>query len=299
LVIERDVAAVAANAPKISPAARDALAKNPALTAPARGTGPDGLVLVEDLSEATASAPAAVDTTAAPARGSKTIPVKGIRKVIAERMHGSLSSTAQLTMNTSAKATALQAYRAKAKANAEALGLPNITINDMILFAVSRVLPRFPEMNAHFLGKTIEQFDAIHLGVAVDTDRGLLVPVLKDADLLSLAGISSTFKPIAKAAQAGTIEPELLSGSTFTVTNLGASGIESFTPVLNAPEVAILGVGGLTLRPYANKEGGVDHIPTLGLSLTIDHQGLDGGPAARFLQALVQALEDFELLLAN
>ena len=299
-VIERDVQAAAANAPRLSAAAKAALAGG-TLQAPARGSGPNGLVLVEDLlpigAEKPAAAPAAV---AAPAPGTTTeIPVRGIRKIIAERMMHSLQSTAQLTMSASVKATALQAYRAKCKAQAETLGLPNITVGDMIVFAVSRVLPRFPELNAHFLGDKVVQFSDINIGVAVDTERGLLVPVIKQAQAMTLSQLSAHFKPIAKDCQQGSVNPELLSGGTFTVTNLGALGVDTFTPVLNAPEVAILGVGGLRLLPYAGKDGGVDHIPSITLSLTIDHQGLDGAPAARFLQALTHALENFDLLLAQ
>ena len=214
-----------------------------------------------------------------------TIPVKGIRKVIADRMMQSLQSAAQLTLQASVKAASLQAFRKKAKANAEVLGLPNITIGDMINFAVVKTLGRFPELNAHFLGKTIEQHSQVHLGVAVDTDRGLLVPVLRNASSMSLTQLSTAFKPLAKSAQDGSIEGDDLSGSTFTVTNLGNLGIDHFTPVLNVPEVAILGVGGLQVKPVRGANGEVEFVDTIALSLTIDHQALDGAPAARFLQA--------------
>ena len=152
-------------------------------------------------------------------------------------------------------------------------------------------------MNAHFLGDRIRQFGDIHLGVAVDTERGLMVPVLKDAGRKSVAEIGREVKALAKACQEGAAKPEQLSGSTFTVTNLGALGIEHFTPVLNVPEVAILGVGGIVLRPFDGPKG-VEFIPSIALSLTIDHQGLDGAPAARFLQALVKAIEAIDLVVA-
>ena len=151
-------------------------------------------------------------------------------------------------MNTTFDASAIQAWRKRAKAGQEALGLPKVTINDLILFAVSRVLPDHQELNAHFLGDKIRQFSDVNIGVAVDTPRGLLVPVLPQAHKLSLE-IATTFKPLAVSAIEGTIAPEALSGGTFTVTNLGAMGIESFTPVLNVPEVAILGVGAPVLSP--------------------------------------------------
>lgn len=294
-VIERDVKAAAAAAPQTSAAASAALAAG-GLEAPAKGSGIGGMVLQADLQAAGSGASAA----AVPAAGSVTeIPVKGIRKVIAERMHASLQNSAQLTMTASFCAESLLAYRKQLKAQAEQLGLPNITINDMIVFAVSRVLKRHPQLNAHFLGDKILQFADVHIGVAVDTDRGLLVPVLRNADQRSLASISQTFKPLAIACQEGKASPDDLQGGTFTITNLGALGIETFTPVLNVPEVAILGVGGLQLKPYPGADGEVAFKQSISLSLTIDHQAADGAPGARFLNDLVSSLENFNLVLAN
>jgi pyruvate dehydrogenase E2 component (dihydrolipoamide acetyltransferase) len=285
LVIERDVQAVAAGHAKLTPAA---LAAGGSPGATGTGTGIGGRVTTADL-----TAPRAQDdrTTGRPDDRTGAVTdtaVKGIRKIIADRMRASLGGTAQLTMSAYAKAGAVQAWRARHKANAEALGLPAVSVNDLVLFAVSRTLPRFPALNAHFLGDKIRQFGDVNLGVAVDTDKGLMVPVLPQANRKSLAQIAAEFKPLAKACQAGKATPDQLSGSTFTVTNLGALGIETFTPVLNAPEVAILGVGGISLKAYEGATG-PEFLPAMCLSLTIDHQALDGAPAARFLQALVQA----------
>jgi len=288
-VIERDVQAAIAAGPTLSPAARAAGG-----LAPASGSGIGGRVLAADMQAAGSATPAA---TAEPGTITQ-VPVKGIRKVIAERMRQSLGSTAQLTLNASAAASAMQAFRAKIKLQGEALGLPNITLNDMILYACARTLPRHPQVNAHFCGDHIKQFSDVNLGVAVDTERGLMVPVLPQAQRMSLAQIANTFKPLAKAAQAGSISPDQLQGGTFTITNLGALGVDHFTPVLNAPEVAILGVGGIQPQPRRQTDGSIDFVDCLALSLTIDHQALDGAPAARFLADLVQALEQFDLLLA-
>ncbi len=299
-----------------SPRAR-ALAEQKGIdVAAVAGTGPHGLVIERDvraaqlggtglggrITAADKTTPAAAPVAAAPAPkaapGAETvIPVKGIRKIIAERMRQSLSGSAQLTLHATAKAATLQAWRAKAKDKAEILGLPAVTVNDLVLFAVARTLARFPQLNAHWKGDSIVQYGAIHLGMAVDTEKGLLVPVLKDAHAKTLAQISADAKTLAKAAQAGKATPDQLSGSTFSVTNVGALGIEYFTPVLNVPEVAILGVGAITLRPYQGAAG-VEFIPSMHLSLTIDHQALDGAPAARFLQALVAAIENIDVLLA-
>ncbi|NRA37695.1 MAG: 2-oxo acid dehydrogenase subunit E2 [Planctomycetes bacterium] len=290
-VIERDVIAAAAAGPRVSPAAQDAIASG-AGVAPACGSGLGGMVLSTDIH------PAALAEAAASAPEYEDIAVRGIRKVIAERMQASLSQSAQLTLQASFKAAALQKYRAQGKSNAEQMGLPNITINDMIVFAVSRVLQRHPQLNAHFLGSSIRQFRDVHIGIAVDTERGLLVPVLRHVNLRSLSSVSAAFKPLAISCQQGKASPDDLQGGTFTITNLGNMGIDHFTPVLNVPEVAILGVGGIQLKPYREADGSVDFADSIALSLTIDHQAVDGAPAARFLKDLVAALENFELILA-
>jgi pyruvate dehydrogenase E2 component (dihydrolipoamide acetyltransferase) len=222
------------------------------------------------------------------------IPLTGIRKLIAERMRHSLASTAQLTLNRSCDATAVLEYRRQVKAEGEKFGLPNITLNDMIVFAAARALAKHPALNAQVVGDRMVRYAAVNIGVATDTPRGLMVPVLRNAQTLSLSDVSRQLKPILTAAQAGSISPDLLKGGTFTITNMGMLGIEHFTPILNAPEVAILGVGGLVLKPV-ERDGAVRHIQSLTFSLTIDHQAIDGGDGARFLQDLVGALENFAL----
>jgi len=134
--------------------------------------------------------------------------------------------------------------------------------------------------------------------VAMDTPRGLMVPVVRGACGLSLAGLCSAIKPLVQDAQKGSVNPDLLTGGTFTITNVGMMGIESFTPILNAPEVAILGVGGISLKPVM-KGDQVVHVQAINLSLTVDHQAVDGADGARFLKDLAEALENFELLLAQ
>ncbi len=175
-----------------------------------------------------------------------------------------------------------------------------MTINDLVLFAVTRSLLEHPELNALFLENVVERHSAVHLGVAVDTPRGLMVPVLHHAEQMRLKTLSYETKRLADACLNRVITPDELTGGTFTVTNLGAFGIESFTPVLNLPQVAILGVGGIALKPVpaAGNDAGVDFIPHIGLSLTINHQVVDGAPAARFLQTLSANLAAIDLLMA-
>jgi pyruvate dehydrogenase E2 component (dihydrolipoamide acetyltransferase) len=212
-------------------------------------------------------------------------------------MLASLQTTAQLTMNAYADARALRALRARLKASQQSLALNAVTINDLVMFAVARTLPGFPAVNTHLRDDALHQFSSVHLGFAVDTPKGLIVPVIHNAHLLSLRDLSSEAARLARAAQEGSIKPDELEGGTFTVSNLGGFGVDTFTPVLNPPQVGILGVGGIALRAV---EAGDDiaHIPHIALSLTIDHRAVDGAPGARFLQALASALANIDVLLA-
>ncbi len=290
-IVERDVQAAIARQPVMTPLARTMMAQG-GYAVPPQGSGVSGRIMAGDLTPVVA--PAEQPT---PADEVEIIPVKGVRKLIATRMLESLQTTAQLTLNASADARALLAYRQQLKQSDEALGLQKVTINDLILLAVSRVLPLHSDLNALFKEETIYRYREVHLGVAVDTPRGLMVPKIRRANRLSLKQIAMESKRLATACLEGKINPDELSGGTFTVTNLGNLGVESFTPVLNPPEVAILGVGNINLKPV-EVEGVFEFIPHLSLSLTINHQVVDGAPAARFLQALAQGLADIQLLLA-
>ena len=232
-----------------------------------------------------------------PEDGVTATPLKGIRKRVADRMLESLQTTAQLTLNASADARELQAFRARFKALAvRDPSLPNITLNHLILLVAARTLKAFPELNAHLEHDVTYNYRDVHLGFAVDTERGLLVPVIRDASRISLRELAERATNLAREAQVGRAAPTDLQGGTFTVSNLGAFGIETFTPILNPPQVAILGVGGI--QPKAVQEG--EHVrfyPHLSLSLTVNHQVVDGAPAARFLQALCRNLAHLEDLM--
>jgi pyruvate dehydrogenase E2 component (dihydrolipoamide acetyltransferase) len=295
-VIERDVQSALAGRGSLSPAAKEQMVAGH-LAAPQTGSGIGGRILAGDLSAPTAQGAASVRPEFP---GAVTaLPVKGVRKVVASRMLASLQNSAQLTMSASADARTMLDFRARCKAAPEAAGVGGITLNDVVLFAVARTLPEFPELNAHWLGDQIVQFQEVHLGMAVDTPRGLMVPVIRFANRLTLKQISAEAKRLGAAAIKGTIEPDALKGGTFTVTNLGAAGIESFTPVLNAPEVGILGVCAVQPKPVMKDGGGVEFIPQMGLSLTFDHCALDGAPAAKFLTALRRNLAAFDVLLVH
>ena len=259
------------------------------------GTGIGGRVRAEDL----ASAPAAAAAEAPVAMPEITeVPITNIRKVIARSMHASLSEMAQLTLNTSFDATEIMAYRAKVKANGEKLGLANITLNDIVLYVVSRVLLNHKDLNANFTGDTMKYFSKVNLGLAVDTPRGLMVPTIFAASDKSLNEISEEAKKLASAAQGGTINPDLLQGASFTVTNLGSMGVESFTPVINPPQTGILGVDTITTG-VREVNGELKTYKKMGLSLTFDHRAVDGAPAAKMLRDVAFGLENFSLMLSK
>jgi len=241
-------------------------------------------------------APACAPAPAAPVEAEyEEVPMSGVRRAIARSMHASLSEMAQLTLNASFDATAIMEWRKTLKAGGEAMGLSKISINDMVMYAVSRVLLDHPTLNATLVDNTMRLYKHANVGMAVDTDRGLLVPTLFKADTLSLSDLSKAAKAAAAKAREGALTPDEMAGGSFTVTNLGSLGIESFTPVINPPQTAILGVCAVTNRLKA--DGSV--YPAMGLSLTFDHRAVDGAPAAKFLKDLCTALENFSLLLAK
>ena len=289
-IIERDVQKLVDMGLTVSPAAKASYASA------VEGSGINGKVVLSDL-----NAPAAIEASASaaiPTAAYEDVKLSNVRKVIAKSMHASLSNMAQLTLNTTFDATKLMAIRASLKNGAEKMGLANITLNDMVLFAVSRVILNHKDLNAHYLDDVIRYFNNVNIGIAVDTNRGLLVPTVFAAEKLSLNELSKAAKAVITEAQSGTINPDKLQGGTFTVTNLGSLGIESFTPVINPPQTGILGVDTITKRIKEVNGEDVTY-PAMGLSLTFDHRALDGAPAAKFLKELCFALENFDLLLTK
>lgn len=299
----------------VSPRARNAAERLHVDPAQAQPTGPNGRVIERDIKalaqasrtgtglggRVTAAAAAAPAAQAAPAvQGADTeyqdVKLPNIRKVIAKSMFQSLSTMAQLTHTTSFDATCIMNFRKGLKAAPAQLQVPNITLNDIILFAASRVLPKHPDLNAHFLEDKMRYFRHVNLGIAVDTPRGLMVPTLMRAEEKSLKQIAAEAKALAAACQDGSINPDLLQGASFTVSNLGTLGIEHFTPVINPPQTGILGVDCIVER-VRTVDGQITVYPAMGLSLTYDHRALDGAPASRFLQDMRAALENFQALL--
>jgi len=289
-IIERDVLEAIRQGKRLTPLAKKKMEAE-GLTVPVGSNEDCGRFLTSDLIE-----PSSSPNVHAGMEGSgdfTDVPLTQVRKIIAGAMHRSLQNSAQLTHHLSANASGMLQLRKLVKAKQKE-GYPhNITLNDMVCYAVIRSLLLHPGANAHFLGDSIRQFTRVNLGLAVDTERGLMVPALQDADRLSLPGLSSGLKELADNSKKGNISPDLIvpEAASFTVSNLGNYGVEMFTPVINLPQVAILGVNTIVQRPTVLPDGNFGFQPFMGLSLTYDHRALDGGPATLFLAEIKNQME--------
>ncbi len=282
----------------ISPRAKALMEKLAISPEKITGTGPGNRILERDILAASGKMGGIegvhTDQSAAESEEDvRIVPLKGIRKIVATRMLESVRNSAQLTLNCSADASALLSLRKRFKEGPPADAYSTVTINDLVHFAVVQTLPEFPDLNSLMIDETIEYHKRIDLGFAVDTSRGLIVPVIRDSQAKTLLELSVEAKRLAAAAHSGKISPEELNGATFTVTNLGGLGIESFTPILNLPQTAILGVNAIS--PKAIDRGdGIDFVPHITFSLTVDHRVIDGAFAARFLQGLSARIAEID-----
>ena len=305
-VIESDVIAAYQSSPHLTPAAAVMVAAG--AKAPSTGTGSNGEITADDI-ENFAKGVVAAPAPAAPAPAAPSAPVKAegddvitekpfsrIRTVIAKRLQESLQTMAQYTLNCEADVTGLLSLRKRIKSSGEKLGLANINIGDMVMYAVIKTLQQVPELNGEFSDNVVKLHSAVHMGFACDTPKGLLVPVLHHSDKMSLAEMCKQVKSLAKSANAGNLAPDLMNGATFTVSNLGSFGIINFTPVISAPQIAMLGVGKTLLRPVRRADGTVEYRDYMQFSLTMNHMVVDGAPGARFLQTLCANIENFELV---
>jgi len=326
-IIEADVLAFAAAQPRATPLARKVAAEAGIGLSGVAASGPGGRITRADVdrgrgavSAPAVSAPAvsappvsapAVSAPASPRHaiaaegadtaplqmGGQVVPLAGVRARIAERMAASARETARVTLTTEVDATRLVEARTRLKAAyAAELGF-DIGYNDLLIAICAHALREHPALNSRLEGDSIHLLDEVHVGLAVDTERGLLVPVVRHADRLRLAEIARALRELVARARQGRSGPDELKGGTFTITNLGAYGIDAFTPIINLPECAILGVGRIAPRP-AVVDGQLAVRQRLWLSLTFDHRLVDGAPAARFLQRIAQLVEEPYLLLA-
>jgi len=303
--------APAASSGPLSPRARRFAGEHDFHPAAVTGSGPAGRVLEEDLRQQYYESPRVSSLankrieegmeiggegsgTGGLVLSSDLVPpatrVSGIRATIGRRMRESLATTAQYTLHTSANAGGLLLLRAKIKAST---GVPDININDLVTFCAIQALLAVPDVNVEFIDGKVHKHREVHIGFACDTPRGLMVPVVRDAHTLTAGQLSVKMKELTAQAVKGSVSPDDLSGGTFTVSNLGGLGIESFTPVLNPPQVAILGVDSIQLKPV-RREGRIEFIDAIGLSITFDHQVIDGAPGARFLKVVKEKIENVE-----
>ncbi len=247
-----------------------------------RGTGPGGRIQESDVLaylEQRRRAPAAPETPPA----ARVIPFAGMRRAIAERMTESLRTMAQVTITTEADVTGLVEYVDRLKTRAD------VSYTAVLVKAVAAALKQHPLLNSTLVGDEIRLLGEINIGVGVALDEGLIVPVVRNADRLSLAEVDRELKRLAAAARAGTLTVDEVTGSTFTISNLGMFGVDAFTPIINPPEVVILGVGRIVEKPAVYR-GQVAVRSLMTLSLTFDHRVVDGAPAAAFLQTLAGML---------
>lgn len=293
---------------KISPVARklaDELGLDPSTI---EGTGPGGRITKDDVLRVAASAksaaPAAPPAPAAPAppvtapaappperlRISRTIPLRGMRGRIAERMFQSWNTIPRVTEVMQVDMSATVAFREAMLGQWEQQYGLRISLNDMITRAVALALRRHPRLNATLEQQEVRLHDSINLGIAVHLDEGLIVPVIVHADQKDLGHIARESRELADKARAGRLQLDEISDGTFTITNLGTTGIELFTPIINPPQVAILGVGMVQRRPVVVGDA-LAIRPSVYLSLVFDHRAVDGVPAANFLQEVKRLLE--------
>jgi pyruvate dehydrogenase E2 component (dihydrolipoamide acetyltransferase) len=306
---------------RVSPRARALAASHGIDLRSLRGSGPDGRIIERDVQQAAdaAAGARAVGATrhtaaqagtaassasgAAAAQGTAARPVISarLRAIIARRMTESLQGTAQLTLTTEADMADAAKLREEVGAELERRGGVGLTYTDLVVRAAALALRDHPRLNARWTEEGVRLLPDIHIGVAVALDEGLVVPVIRHADRATLAQISAALRDLSERARALRLKPDEMDGGTFTVTNLGMYDVDAFTPILNPPEAAILGVGRAHRRPVAAAQAsGEDRVevrPVMALSLTFDHRVVDGAPAAQFLQRVKHVLEHPYLLL--
>jgi pyruvate dehydrogenase E2 component (dihydrolipoamide acetyltransferase) len=257
-----------------------------------QGTGPQGRVIRADV-EAALSAKAP-PTPAPSADGEERVSLSQMRRTIARRMAESTRTVPHFFLTTTVDATEMVKLRKQIVDQMADSGV-KITFNDLIVKGAALALRKVPEVNVSFAEDSLIRHSHVHIGVAVATDRGLIVPVLRDVDQKTLSQIGRETRDLAERANSGKLQPAEYTGGTFTISNLGMFGVEQFNAVINPPEAAILAVGTIQREP-AEYEGEIVLRDRMKLTLSVDHRALDGAIGARYLQALKQLLEKPMLL---
>ncbi|MHC1785237.1 MAG: 2-oxo acid dehydrogenase subunit E2 [Anaerolineaceae bacterium] len=300
-VVEQDVLAFLSHLPKMTPVAQKMAAETDVRLEDIQGTGPGGRVRKSDVEQALQAVASAQVPAAIPpdAEGDvmECIPLSGVRGIIAERMAASVHTTARVTLVMEIDATELVAMRERIKTRvSEEWGFAP-GYNDLLAKITAAALRRFPYMNARLTSQSIELMKPINIGMATDTERGLLVPVIRNVDQKSLRQFGQEYRGLIERARNRKSQPDDLTGGTFTITSLGAYGVDAFTPVINLPEAAILGVGRIAQKVVPVKGDAVIR-SMVTLSLVFDHRLVDGAPAARFLGYIRELIEEPYLLVS-
>jgi pyruvate dehydrogenase E2 component (dihydrolipoamide acetyltransferase) len=266
-------------AAQVVPAARRLAQQHEIDLSRIQGSGPGGRILIADVERA-------IQTPARPP--AQVIAMEGIRRTIATRLLQSLQTMAQVTLTTEANVAQAETLRAGLSRQWPGQGLSPL---HLVIKAAARALKEHPRLNAIQGPEQVQLMDQVNIGIAVSLPEGLITPVIRDADAKSLSELASIARELAAKTREGKAKPEDVTGGTFTITNLGAYDIDAFTPIINPPQVAILGVGRVVEKPIVD-QGAVTKGSMMFLSLTFDHRVVDGAPAAQFLQAVKQRLED-------
>jgi pyruvate dehydrogenase E2 component (dihydrolipoamide acetyltransferase) len=292
---------------KVSPYAKKLAAEKGVDLATLAGTGPGGRIVSADVLSAKAppaapaarsSAPAAVAIPPTPAGpNDQTLPLSGMRRVIADRLLTSKTTIPHFYLNIEVDAGSLMKTRAQVNAASEAAGGPKLTVNDFVLKAVIAAAVKVPAVNASFAGDSIIQYGSVNLSVAVAVDDGLVTPVVRDAQKKSLGQISTEVKDLATRARGKKLKPEEYQGGTITVSNLGSYGIDSFAAIVNPPQAIIVSVGAIVKKPVVGPGDQIVPGQRMSVGLSADHRVVDGAVGAQYLAELRRLLEQPALML--
>ncbi len=285
MITEKDVLAYLESlaGPRATPLAARIAAELGVPLSEVQPSAPGGRVKADDVRRLTGRRPS-------PRIEAREIPLRGVRKIIAERLHASYAGAVHVPMRVDVNMAAAADLRRQLKPVLEEQGA-RLTYTDLIAAAVAQALVAMPLLNATVEQDVIRIHPGVNLGIAVALDEGLVVPVIGDAETLRLADLSRSLQEQATLARSGKLPPDAFSGGTFTISNLGQYGLDSFDPIINPPQVAILGVGGIADRVVA-VNGAPAVRPMMTLTLVFDHRALDGAPAAMFLSKVRELLEN-------
>ncbi|MCP4576509.1 MAG: 2-oxo acid dehydrogenase subunit E2 [Deltaproteobacteria bacterium] len=304
-IVEKDIMTAAESdtdtSVRISPVARKMAQEHRIDTRKLKGSGPGGRIVKEDVQQAIEGAPDKGAPLGKPAKtGSKKVgeivPIRGVRQVIFERMHQSLQQSAQLTISSEVDAKELVRFRTFLGEGPEDERI-KVSYNAILLKMLAKALETYPRMNASVVENEIWEWKTVNLGVAVDVEEGLVVPVIRDANLKSVVAIQNELNDLATRARSKKLVPDDLQGGTFTLTNLGFLDVDAFTPIINPPESGILGVGRIVEKPVV-ENGEITAGKRMVLSLTFDHRIIDGADGGRFLKKLKSYIENPYILMA-